>query len=85
MSTFEIACYLIAVKCQNLQYYALDNPLVRVIGSNGPAIEGTRVTLECTSSELSVVQFGPNSTTCNSNGEWEPDPVKVKCKGSYQT
>ena len=59
----------------------MDNSSVRVVGSNGPAIEGTIVTLECASFKSSLVYFGPNTTVCNSNGEWEPDPSHAECVG----
>ena len=59
----------------------MENTHVRFSGSNGPAINGTSVALECISTELSLVHFGPNTTTCNSDGQWEPDPTTVECIG----
>ena len=56
---------------------AQDN--IRVIGYRDPALEGTSVTLECSSPNL--VHIGPNTTTCMGNGEWEPDPREVNCIG----
>ena len=44
-----------------------------------PASEGTVITFTCSTSDL--VLTGPNSTICMSNGEWEPDPMEVACKG----
>ena len=44
-----------------------------------PAREGTVITFTCSTSDL--VLTGPNTTICMSNGEWEPDPVEVACKG----
>ena len=48
-------------------------------GDINPAIEGTIITFSCSASDL--VLTGPNSTICMSNGEWEPDPTEVACKG----
>ena len=45
----------------------------------GPAMEGTTVTFQCQCPEY--VLIGPNTTTCIGNGEWEPDPREVECKG----
>ena len=42
-----------------------------------PALEGTNVTFTC--SAPSLVFNGSNSSTCMGNGEWEPDPMDVKC------
>jgi hypothetical protein len=44
-----------------------------------PASEGTVIAFTCSASDL--VLTGPNSTICMSNGEWEPDPTEVACKG----
>ena len=43
-----------------------------------PAIEGTNITFGC---PPDYVLIGPNTTTCMGNGEWEPDPREVECKG----
>ena len=43
-----------------------------------PAIEGTTVTFECPHEHVLI---GPNTTTCMGNGEWEPDPRDLTCKG----
>ena len=73
--------YIIIVKCEDLLHQlGLD---IRLNGYSDPALEGTSVTLECTSPNL--VHMGPNITTCMGNGEWEPDPRDVKCVGeSYE-
>ena len=49
-----------------------------VVGYMDPVIEGTTVTFEC---PPQYVLIGPNATTCMGNGEWEPDPRDVECKG----
>ena len=73
-----------AVKCQSLtEQFTMENTEshIRFSGSNGLVVDGTSVALKCTSSELLLVQFGPNTTTCNSDGQWEPDPTTVECVG----
>lgn len=47
-----------------------------------PAREGTVITFTCSESDL--VLTGPNTTVCTNNGEWEPDPMEVACKGIYR-
>ena len=42
-----------------------------------PAIEGTNVTLAC--NDPGLLFNGSNLSTCMENGEWEPDPMEVKC------
>jgi hypothetical protein len=64
-------------KCANVLHQAHDN--IRVIGYSDPALEGTSVTLECSSPY--IVHVGPNITTCMENGEWEPDPREASCIG----
>ena len=46
-----------------------------------PTLEGTTVTFGCTPQ---YVLTGPNTTTCMGNGEWEPDPCDVECKGKFK-
>jgi hypothetical protein len=43
-----------------------------------PALEGTVLSFYCPPQHILV---GPNITTCMGNGEWEPDPREVECKG----
>ena len=52
--------------------------MVSELGYGRPSLEGESAKLSC-SPEL--VQVGPNLTTCTGNGRWEPDPMKVACKG----
>ena len=73
-------CDTHAAKCPNVLHQlgqAQDN--IQVIGYSDPALEGTVVTLECSSPNL--VHMGPNTTTCMGNGEWEPDPRDMNCAG----
>ena len=45
-----------------------------------PAIEESIVTFHCPSQ---LVLNGPDLSTCNRNGEWEPDPRNLQCLGEY--
>ena len=42
-----------------------------------PAIQGTSVTFSCNHPDRLL--NGSNSSMCMGNGEWEPDPIEVKC------
>ena len=55
------------------------NDSIHSSSNNNPAREGTIITFTC--SNLELVLTGPNTTTCMSNGDWEPDPSEVACKG----
>ena len=69
-----------SVKCEDvLHLLGPDHENIQVIGYSDPALEGTSITLECSSPSL--VHMGPSTTTCTGNGEWEPDPSEVKCVG----
>ena len=52
---------------------------IRVTGHSDPALEGTTISLECSSPHLMLT--GPNMTTCMGNREWEPDPRGTTCLG----
>ena len=52
--------------------------IIQMIGYMDPATEGTTLTFDC---PPEYVLVGPNTTTCIGNGEWEPDPKVVECKG----
>ena len=54
------------------------NDSMTVIGYVEPAMEGATVAFKC---PTQYVLIGPNTTTCMGNGEWEPDPREVECKG----
>ena len=51
---------------------------INVMGYVAPVLEGTTVTFGCTPQ---YILTGPSTTTCMGNGEWEPDPSEVECKG----
>jgi hypothetical protein len=52
------------------------------MGYNDVALEGDSVSFTCSSG---LVLTGPNSSTCMENGEWEPDPREVACKGDAES
>ena len=52
---------------------------LRITGYQAPMLEGSSLTLSCCPG-LELV--GPNYTTCMGNGEREPDPREVECKGT---
>ena len=54
------------------------NDSISVLGYSHPAIVGASVNFTCPHKHLLI---GPHSATCMENGEWEPDPVQVECKG----
>ena len=57
----------------------VDDKSPNVLGFNEPALEQTIVTFSC---PPGLVLTGLNSTICMGDGEWEPDPREVKCKGT---
>ena len=54
--------------------------LIIIMGYMDPAMEGATVTLVC---PPQYALIGPNTTMCTGNGEWEPNPMEVECKGTY--
>ena len=44
-----------------------------------PPLEGTNITFSCLPE---LILTGPGTSTCMGNGEWEPDPREVECKGN---
>ena len=50
---------------------SFDKDSIIIIGYMEPAIEGATLTFDYLS----------NTTRCIGNGEWEPEPAKVGCKG----
>ena len=51
---------------------------IEIMNYVAPAMEGTTVIFKCPS-QYDLI--GPNTTVCMENGEWEPDPREVECKG----
>ena len=57
----------------------INNGSTIIINYMDSVIEGTTVTFGCLPDHVLI---GPNSTTCMGNGEWEPEPREVECKGT---
>ena len=72
----------VAATCDNpLAIEELDNSsLVIVIGYSSPALVSTFIMFHC---PPGLILIGPESSMCNRNGEWEPDPREVECTGNY--
>ena len=51
---------------------------VNAMGFSHPAALGSNATFSC---PLGLEMTGPNSSICMENGEWEPDPREIACKG----
>ena len=47
-----------------------------------PVMEGINVNFSCS---FGHILHGPSSSTCMRNGEWEPDPMEVECRGNDNT
>ena len=47
-----------------------------------PATPGMLVIFRCSED---LVLVGPDSSACMDDGQWEPDPSKVRCKGKITT
>jgi hypothetical protein len=58
---------------------SVDNDAIVIEGYMDPALEGTVVSFDCSPQNVLI---GPNTTMCMGNGEWEPDPREVECKGT---
>ena len=56
------------------------NDSVNITGNTQdiPVMEGTTISFSC---HPGLILGGPNSSTCMGNGEWEPDPREVECRG----
>jgi hypothetical protein len=57
---------------------APDSESIEIMNYVAPAVEGTTVTFKCPS-QYDLI--GPNITVCMGNGEWEPDPREIVCRG----
>ena len=68
--------YLISAACS----FPLMEKDVHVIDLSEPLVEGTSLMFACPSG---LTLIGPNAIMCLENGQWEPDPSQVKCKGNY--
>ena len=71
--------YFITVGCASLPQTAV-NSSIRISGLPTSTAEGTNVIFTC---PPGLVLSGPNVSTCIENGEWEPDPQELTCKGYH--
>ena len=76
---------MLAAKCGDpLDQLSLDDSeLILVLNytNPGPILEGNKINFTCMSG---MELLGPNSITCMGNGEWEPNPREVECKGETE-
>ena len=56
-----------------------NNSTLRIEESEVLPVEGNTVTFSC---PPGLALTGPNSSVCNENGEWEPDPSQLTCNNS---
>ena len=59
-------------------YPLVENLGVLVMEYSDPILEGTSATFGC---PPNLVLVGSNTSTCMENGQWNPDPANVACKG----
>jgi hypothetical protein len=78
MSTLVFLSPYLIVIC-NHPFQDVDNNSVIIEGYMDPALEGVVLSFDCPSQQVLI---GPNTTTCMGNGEWEPDPRELECKGT---
>ena len=57
---------------------SVDNDFTIIRGYMDPSLEGAVLSFDCPPQHILI---GSNITTCMRNGEWEPDPRDVECKG----
>ena len=75
------ACEEILEALSNIDSQNHDNIstiVVSDLGYSKPPLEGESVNFSC---PPELVLIGPNSTMCMGNGEWEPEPREMVCKG----
>ena len=65
-----------STNCRNPAGLLTDH--VRVFGFIEPAVIESSVDFSC---PPRMILSGPNTSTCMGNGEWEPDPIAVNCRG----
>ena len=53
---------------------------IETLGYVQPALEGNSINFICTSG-LSLI--GPNTSTCQNDGHWQPDPRGITCEGDF--
>ena len=71
--------YLIVSQTCGHPFQDVDNDSVIIEDYMDPAFEGAVLSFDCPPQHVLI---GPNTTICMGNGEWEPDPREVECKGT---
>ena len=71
-----------AARCINPLLLLSDNYLALTAqdDSHPIGLVGSNISFTCNGSS-NLFLSGPNKATCAENGEWEPDPRQIKCKG----
>ena len=54
------------------------SPRIEFVGYHDPVVERTSAHFSCPTGQTLT---GLNTSTCMENGEWEPDPRRLECKG----
>ena len=68
------------VKCGNLLHLLADDSTT-VAGHSNPSLVGSNITIGCRFGSVSAEIDSTTNITCMENGEWNPDPEQIKCKG----
>ena len=77
--TLLLISLMITVACRDILNEFPDNNVSTVtVSGHEPLLEGESIIFTC---PPKWALTGPNSTRCMGNGEWEPDPREVMCKG----
>ena len=54
------------------------SPRIEFAGYHDPVVEGTSAHFSCPTGQTLT---GLNTSMCMGNGQWEPDPRSLECKG----
>ena len=78
----EQLLYILSAKCEFPLHHlsATGGNSVQTTVDRVPPLEGSNVTFSC---PPAFVLVGANSSTCSNEGQWEPDPKEVSCKGNF--
>ena len=68
------------VKCGSLLHQLADDSIT-IAGYSDPSLVGSTITIGCRFGSVSAEFDDTTNITCMENGEWNPDPQQIKCKG----
>ena len=71
---------IIFTKVVNCGHPKINGNSVTLVNFSDPALREASVGFSCSEN---FVLIGPDSAKCMDNGQWEPDPREVKCKGAH--